>query len=253
MKNHFFFPYSGNKRNEVENLLQYIESQQDFNNIETIIEPFCGSSALSYYISTKYPKKFKYVLNDMDKNLIDLYKLVKDERKFKKFNEELNKKVKLIINKEAYDLIKKENTFLSWFIIHKIYGIKPGLYKIDYKPQEYNLNDIPIVQFIKNEEIEYFNIEGEIILQKYKDNSNNFLFIDPPYVDCCNLFYSNTKTNIYEYACNNDINNMNAFVIFVLEDNWIMKLLFKDYIKQTYNKLYQATKRQTQHILISNK
>ena len=110
MKNHFFFSYAGNKRNEVGNILSYIESC-NFNNIETIVEPICGTSALSYYISTKYPKKFNYVLNDFDENLITLYKLVSNDKKFKKFNKELNIKVKTIINKEAYDEIKKENNF----------------------------------------------------------------------------------------------------------------------------------------------
>ena len=57
MKNHFYFPYVGNKREEVE----YILNNLNLDNITTIIEPFCGSCALSYYISTKYPNKFKYI------------------------------------------------------------------------------------------------------------------------------------------------------------------------------------------------
>ena len=52
MKNHFIFSYAGNKRNESENILEKI----NFNNIETIIEPFCGSSAISFHISTLKPK-----------------------------------------------------------------------------------------------------------------------------------------------------------------------------------------------------
>ena len=82
MKNHFFFSYAGNKRNEVDHILSYIESQ-NFDNIKTIIEPFCGSSALSYYISTKYPKKFNYILNDFDEHLITLYKLTSNEKNLK--------------------------------------------------------------------------------------------------------------------------------------------------------------------------
>ena len=62
MKNHFIIAYPGNKRQEVE----IIYKNLDFNNITTIIEPFCGSCALSYYISTIHPKKYKYILNDLD-------------------------------------------------------------------------------------------------------------------------------------------------------------------------------------------
>jgi site-specific DNA-adenine methylase len=44
MKNHFFYPYFGNKREEVE----HIYNLSDLNNIDTIVEPFCGSCAVSY-------------------------------------------------------------------------------------------------------------------------------------------------------------------------------------------------------------
>ena len=48
MKNHFVFSYAGNKRKEVEEIYKNI----NFNNITTILEPFCGSCSLSYYIWT---------------------------------------------------------------------------------------------------------------------------------------------------------------------------------------------------------
>ena len=83
MNNHFVFPYAGNKRQEVVKLHDYIVDKLD--GIDTIIENFCGSSAMSYYISTKYPKRFKYILNDMNPRLIELYCLVKDKQKFDSF------------------------------------------------------------------------------------------------------------------------------------------------------------------------
>ncbi len=46
MKNHFLYSYSGNKRNECQRLYKLM----NFDNIDTIIETNCGSSALSYYI-----------------------------------------------------------------------------------------------------------------------------------------------------------------------------------------------------------
>ena len=45
---------------------------------------------------------------------------------------------------------------------------------------------------------------------------------------------------------------MNALIILVLEDNWIIKLLFPNDIKETYDKKYSASKKQTSHLLISN-
>ena len=57
----------------------------NFDNIDTIIEPCCGTSALSYYISLQHPKKFKYILNDLNKQLIELYTIMKDKAKCKKY------------------------------------------------------------------------------------------------------------------------------------------------------------------------
>jgi len=47
MKNHFYMPYFGNKRTEVSIIYKHL----DLNNITTIIEPYAGSAAISYYIS----------------------------------------------------------------------------------------------------------------------------------------------------------------------------------------------------------
>lgn len=71
MKNHFLFSYSENKREKVKTIYDNL----NFTNIDTIIEPFAGTSALSYYISTKHPKRFKYILNDQNNLLIDLYNI----------------------------------------------------------------------------------------------------------------------------------------------------------------------------------
>ncbi len=65
-KNHLFYQYSGNKRTEVERIVNFT----DLTNIDIIIEPFCGSYALSFYISTLHPNRFKYILNDNDTHLI---------------------------------------------------------------------------------------------------------------------------------------------------------------------------------------
>ena len=47
MKTHFYIVYSGNKRKEMKGLYPYL----DFANIDTIVEPYAGSCAISFYIS----------------------------------------------------------------------------------------------------------------------------------------------------------------------------------------------------------
>lgn len=80
MKNHFITPYSGNKRNEAENIYNTTKDIYNYEDIETIIEPFCGSCAYSYYLSLKHPNKYKYILNDNDNNLIKILKKNKNRR-----------------------------------------------------------------------------------------------------------------------------------------------------------------------------
>lgn len=253
MKNHFLFGYPGNKREEVKTIYDNI----NFKNIDTIIEPFCGTSALSYYISTLHPKKFKYVLNDINKSLIDLYNIVKDKNKLIEFEKVINDKAKRILDKQSYiNEIKNHKTDIyDWFISMKIYTIRQGLYKTGYKYQFIDLQNCPIVNFLQTENIEISNKEGVDIL-KENNNKNCLIFIDPPYLLSCNDYYDDAASksqNIYEYIYDNDIKKMKNKFIIVVEKNWIISLLFQKIPnKIEYKKTYQTTKRTTTHLLIKN-
>ena len=262
MKNHFIISYFGNKRNEVETLYNLIKD--DLINKTTIIEPFCGSSALSYYLSTQHPKKYNYVLNDNSTYLIEVYKILQDEEKTEDYIKILNDMHTAIFKektpeerKTKYNSYKNDN-LISWIYFQKVYSIRPGLYPIREEKRfiNYNFNDIlkaPIINFLRTENIKFTNDCGVNCLNSYKDDENNFIFLDPPYLQTCNDFYQNTSVNIYEYLYNNNITNMKAKIILILEDIWIIKLLFNsNKIIQTNNKRYQLSKKKTSHLTISN-
>ena len=97
LKNHFLYSYAGNKRQEADTLINLI----NFNNIENIIEPFCGTSALSFTIWKKYKNKFNYYLNDNDEELINIYKLLKEDTP-EHIEEEVNKLKNSVSNKEDW-------------------------------------------------------------------------------------------------------------------------------------------------------
>jgi len=252
MKNHFLLSYFGNKRNEAEGLYNEIINKLD--DITTIIEPFCGSSAFSYYISTKHPKRFEYILNDNNKYLIQLYLIAKDDNKLKKFVELLNNKIKNI-NRDKYNLIIKEDNVIGWLIKHRIYNIRPGLYpnneKSIIKTFDYLFN-CPIITFLRNEKIKFYNIDAIRIMETYKNNSKCLIFLDPPYLVSCNDFYKDAKVNIYEYLFNNKIDTLKASLLLCLEKNWIIELLFNGHIKKEYGKKYESSKKNTTHIIITN-
>ena len=77
--------------------------------------------------------------------------------------------------------------------------------------------------------------------------------MDPPYLNACNDFYNDSHVNIYEYLFNNNILNDKAKIYLILENIWVIKLLFKGLGIIEYEKQYQSLKKKkTIHILISN-
>ena len=103
------FSYAGNKREQVEKIVNNI----DFDKITTIIEPFCGSCAISYYISTLYPG-LKYILNDNNKHLREMFYLLKDDDKINLFENEYNDLL-VDLTKDKYNELKKKMTLYIGF------------------------------------------------------------------------------------------------------------------------------------------
>jgi len=258
MKNHFFFPYLGNKRQMVEIFYNNI----DLSNYKTIIEPFAGSAAVSYYISLQNPGKFEYIINDNNKYLIELYKIAKNKKKLKTLENKINNllfdKDNNFISKQEYDKIKKEDNIEAYIISNKYHSIVPGLYpliKLDKqnKLNKLNFEDIPIINFIRNEKIKFYNIDALDIFNKYHNNKEALIILDPPYLLTNNSFYMNPQFKIYEYFYKNIDTIYNAGVVLLLEHNWIMDMLFKNYNKLSYDKIYQTTKKNTKETIFYNR
>ena len=250
MKNHFILPYAGNKRQEVEKIEEYLHDK--FDGIDTIIEPFCGTSAMSCYLSMKYPKRFKYILNDNNPMLIELYHLMKNEDLFNEFIILVNETVKLIVDKKSYLEVINQPTVLAWFISNRIYTIRAGLYTVGYKPKTYKFDDFPILKFLREEDVDIRLGNGEDLFIEYENEANVLCFLDPPYMFSCNTFYAKKITGIYEYCYLKQLNNLNCKIVFVIEDMWIVRAIYSNNIKLSYGKHYETKHKDVNHILISN-
>jgi site-specific DNA-adenine methylase len=245
--NHFYICWSGNKRAEFKHIENYVINT----GVEVICEPFCGSGAFSYYLSKKYPKKFKYILNDSDTYLIELYNICKDVDKRDKKSAELKTIIEGIKDKNDYMAL---TGFNRWFIHHKNYNIRPGLY-----PQGKTMNsniklgDVLMSSFLDTENIDIRHGDGVKVIEEFKNNDKVFMFIDPPYIDTCNDFYMDKSgLNVYEWFYKNNLNSLNCKIMLVLENNWIINLLFGASVKGKYNKKYQPSKKNTEHLIICN-
>jgi len=246
-KNHFFFGYPGNKRNEIKHIFDTINNYD----VEYIVEPFCGTSAFSYHMSLKHPGRYTYVLNDNNAVLIELYNIMSDDKKRDEFEIKIND-ICSTMDKPIYNKLDKK-TPEGFYIKHKIYNIHPGIYKQDYKYKYINCNEAPIYNFLKNEKIIFTSMNGIDTFNEYK-NKNSLIFLDPPYMASCNTGYSNPELNIYEYLCTNDICDENAEIILCLEDILIIRLIFKKYTFITYGKKYSnGGRKKTTHTVINNK
>jgi len=264
MKNHFFIAYQGNKREEVE----LIYNNLDLENTKYIVEPFCGSSALSFYISSKHPKQFTYILNDTNNLLIELYEIFRNEEKLNTlYNEILNECYDEngdFMSKEKYKIHSKNkfNNVLSYFISHKFYSITPGLYPLINKQHKKEnfikvFFNYPIINFLQTENIIFSSIDGVDIFNKYINNKEAIIFIDPPYIFSENSIYKKNKDeqNIYELLISNSkqyINEDKTLLLLCIEKTIFTDVLFKDYESFYYDKKYQNKHRRTEHIVFHN-
>jgi len=272
MKNHFFFKYTGNKRSEVVT----IYNQINFDNINTIVEPFCGSCAVSYYIWTQNKdKNYKYILNDIDPNLISLLRLIK-EGNYKDVEDDVNKIREEILTyeddmesaKKIYLEYIKKNNISSYFLSHKYYALRPALFpsrKQDFKNfySKIDISQHPVYEFFTNADIELYNEDAFNIIDKY-DYETSFMFLDPPYIERDNTNYikitNKNISNIYETLYYKKLNNLKCKMMICHEYNWIFKLLFYDYINDDdkYQKIYSQNisantwRKKTYHICAKN-
>ena len=257
-KNHFFFTYTGNKREEFKTIYPIIAKDIETKQINTIIEPFCGSCAFSVMLSIEHPNKFTYILNDLDENLILLFEMCRDKAKWEDFVKRFNKISESITSKDDYiKALAGDDILLAWFVGRVICSglySRGKLYPYGYKPKTFSFENLPIVKFLQNENIILLNTDGMDVYINHSKNSNSLLFIDPPYMLSDNSDYKYRKTQIYEFCSLNKIEDEEAFIIFSLEKIWIVDLLFSDcrnYIE--YDKKYRReNKVKTTHVVISN-
>lgn len=255
--NHFFFRYIGNKRKETNDFNRVYST----NGIKDIYELFCGSSALSFSIWLNYGDKFNYYLNDNSKVLIDIYNTFKNEP-LEEIEKKINDIQKTINNKDDWDKTFKENNFKDvylniFFFKYSSFG-RTGFYDKPqkYKKKDYSLNKLQqkFLEFIKSPYVHISCSDWSDLFDKHKnDNEASFIF-DPPYMQCCNDYYLEKTLNIYEYFSKYKMEDFKSDIYFILEDTWIIRMLFKNNrIITTYDKRYDISNKKTSHIIINNK
>ena len=200
-----FVKWAGGKRQIIDKLLNYVPDT--FN---TYYEPFIGGGALLFELSPK-----NAVINDSNKELMNIYNVIMDEDKFKKMCSLLNR-YEVEHSEEFYYSIrnkdKNKNTYnkLSDYTkaARTIYLNKAcfnGLYRVNSK-NEFNVpfgkkthvntyegsNLITVSNYLTMNNIKVLCTDFE---EAVKDAKNgDFVYFDPPYDSNKKIFTSYTDT-----------------------------------------------------------
>jgi site-specific DNA-adenine methylase len=264
-KNHFPFSYKGNKRNEIENIINNI----DFKNKKNIVEPFTGSSAMSFGIWKKYGNQFNYYLNDIDEKVVKVHNLLRNET-IQNIEDNVNRVRQDVLSqedkKEFHKSINENNRDIYDYIYVSKYCMR-GLTHLCHIDTEkwknekrlltsykFTSSQLQFIEFIKSPNVFITNNDYKTIYEEHKNNSKSIILLDPPYVNSDKSFYHSNDTEIYTYLSNNSIKKNKASIYVIVDDNWIMRIVFKDTnVLSVYDKTYEIIHRQVKHVIFSNK
>jgi site-specific DNA-adenine methylase len=269
-KSSVYYPYIGHKNFENKELIDL-----NYDNLNTCVEVFCGMFGFSHYMYKNNIKKFdKYIFNDINSKLINFLKDIQNgelknyveyyNNNYKKLYDDINifRELKRNKNKDKY------NEFLYNYSVGGYGGHLLRHYNC--KNAQHLIKDIDIRIFdILNEIInksELYNEDFNKILNKYKDDKDALIYLDPPYLDSYNIDYVKNYENENENKDKkiildntqiyidilNFINSCKCKFILIINDNAITRFLYKDYILSSYGHTYQGTKRKNTHLIISN-
>lgn len=240
----------GNKRNELKLLLPIIEPQITKDTI--FVEPFCGSCIVSFNIFKKH-RDINFNINDIDKiRILFLQNMTKEEERNKLYK--LEEEVLKNGAEYYYNIVKsknKDDDYYKYILSRRIQSFRYGLYpttkKIILKQLSQNWIDFLNKAIITNKN--YIDV-----FDKYKDNPNAFLYLDPPYLNSYNSNYEGfnegdafdenllIRDNTIMYIHLLDmLLNAKCKILFSINDNALTKHLYKDYIKDTYNHKYSLS------------
>jgi DNA adenine methylase len=252
--------WSGGKSDEIKQFLKYIP-----NDYQTYIEPFIGGGSLYFHISPK-----KAVINDVHKELIDLYQCIKegqsheihefmnnnpnDEDTYYKIRDNMIISNKLDSAKRFY--YQRKTCFRGMLRYNR-----DGKFNIPFgKYATINYSDLLNKNYEKLlARTEIYNTTFEEIFSNY-NHENNFVFLDPPY---------DSEFTDYGYCQFGKEHQIRLSQIFKETKNKCLMIigktdfiseLYKDYIVDEYDKKYKfkmyagriGNEINTKHLIIKN-
>ncbi len=242
-----FVKWAGGKRQIIDKLKKY--APEDFN---TYFEPFVGGGALLFELSPK-----KAVINDYNKELINVYECIKDADKFEKMCRELNHHE--VEHSEEYyyeirNIDRDKNKFnkLSDYkrAARTIYLNKAcfnGLYRVNSK-NEFNVpfgkknkvntyegQNLGIISgYLNYNDITIMSVDFEESVKSAK--KGDFVYFDPPYDSDTSTFNSYTEDGFGKEEQKRlakvfkELSDRGCYVMLSNHNTKLVNELYKDFI-----------------------
>jgi len=241
-----FVKWAGGKRQIIDKLLKYVPDEFD-----TYFEPFVGGGALLFELAPR-----KAVINDYNEELMNVFNCIKDENKFNKMCNELNRH-EINHSEEYYYEIRNKDRDKSKFkripdykrAARTIYLNKAcfnGLYRVNSKNEfnvpfnkkakinTYDGQNLGIIHYYLNyNDIKVLNIDFEEAVKEAK--KGDFIYFDPPYDSETSTFNSYTENGfgreeqIRLAKVYKELSDRGCFVMLSNHNTTLVKDLYKEF------------------------
>ena len=241
-----FVKWAGGKRQIIDKLKQYVPDEYN-----TYYEPFIGGGALLFELAPK-----NAVINDSNEELMNVYKCLCDEEKFKKmcsllnhyetehsedFYYEIRNKDK---NKNTYNRLSDYTKAARTIYLNK--ACFNGLYRVN-KKNEFNVpfgkktkvntyegsNLITVSNYLTMNNIKILSVDFEEAVKDVKEK--DFVYFDPPYDSETSTFNSYTEEGFSKdeqirlAKVFKELDRKGAFVMLSNHNTSIINDLYKEY------------------------
>lgn len=194
--------WSGSKRNQCDEIISYFPRK-----IETYYESFLGGGSVAYRLMNSDIKVGKFVLSDLNSDLINLYKLIQNDYKsvvshYELLWNELNKdsdfeRKKLYFAEIRKRLNEKHDPKDFMFIMRTTTNGMPrynsdGEFNNSFHITRNGIEPFRLEKILKewndtlnNHNVEFINASYEI----FSPNENDFCYYDPPYANTKGMYF----------------------------------------------------------------
>jgi len=221
----------------------------------------------------------KAVINDYNSELINVYKIVKDnpvkllellEKHKENNNEDYYYNVRALDRDSRYKMMTDEEKAARIIYLNKT--CFNGLFRVNQAGQfnspygRYKTTMEKIASFITEEASQLLqrtlilNEDFEEVFNRIKDIENPFIFLDPPYISTFHHYNGSDGFTIEDHErlakCFKEIHGK---CLLIINDHPIVRELYADYIKDSYDKNYAINVKnrmkdvtEARHLIIAN-